>query len=79
MTSSMIILKTSEIMHLIPQVPAFQRLTDIKRVNDIFMSLQEDLLADKQILLPGCIILAKTKRPHGLSTVCIALKSISGF
>lgn len=59
MTTSMIILKTSEIM---PQVPEFQRLTDIKRVNDIFLSLQEDLLADKQIVLPGCIILAKTKK-----------------
>ena len=58
----MLVLKTSEICHLIPKVPAFQRLTDNQRVDNIFLSLKDDVSSGKAIVLPGCIIFAKTKQ-----------------
>ena len=61
MNNTMINRKTSEIVQLITTIPSFQRLTDNQRVNDIFSSLKEDLRLSKNIILPGCIIFAKTK------------------
>ena len=62
--NNMVRRKTTDILNLIPLVPSFQRLTDRQRVNDIFSSLKQELSEGKEIILPGCVVFAKTKKTY---------------
>jgi len=64
MNNTMLSRKTTEILDRVPSVPSFQRLTDSRRVDTIFSSLKDDIDTKKDIILPGCLIFAKTKKTY---------------
>lgn len=49
-----------KISDIIVDVPKFQRITDMNRVNDIFKNIKEKILTNKKVVLPGCVIFAKS-------------------
>ena len=56
----MVCRKITEVLQLFPSSPSFQRLMDIQRAEEFFTSMATDIKTGKRLVLPGCIIVAKT-------------------
>ena len=48
------------VSEIILDIPKFQRMTDMNRVDDIFESMKKDILTTQKICMAGCLIFAKS-------------------